>query len=792
MGVKRLNWRALTIGATIGALFCGVLWPRIAWRLDRAALLDRTRSADRGAQINRERSERFLRRFAAAPRVSGDRGLRRGGDLILAELQSIGLRGERRLTLYSADSRGGLAQIAELDNIVVRIRGGAVSGQDRPALLLMAHYDSAPGSPGASDDGAGVTAILATLQALFRAGLIERGPDGARLRGSRLDLIALFTDGEERGLLGARTFLEQDPLAGEIVAVVNLEARGISGPPLLFQYGPSSGSLLRATLGAGVVQMHSFSNALFPILPYGTDYQPFLRRGVAGVNLAYIEGPQHYHNALDSLEYIDFAAVFALAEAALASVQKFSTTYKRDDSLELNALAAGALRLMVPESALRLFSALCAIACGWLALRRWRQERPRPWPLIRALSGWLAPWLLFALVALLLWRSAVWLFPALAARSVSGEICTGEWLKWAYLFLMFAAATAWHRWRRKPELDRAAATAALLALTVAAIFSVFVEGAAFAAALPIALGAPLFGLALRAEASRFGFLWALALIPLAFALGLLLSLLHFALALSGVAMFTVLPAAAFVFLLAPVLNQGEGRGPMASWLFLSVGAILLIAGYVLAPAQCPAQNSLMLASDPSGERAQWLSCDGRRDEYLRRTLGAADDAGGLLLGEAPFCWPFGEASTAPAPLPRLPAPTMTRSVQGGVSEILVQSERSAPHLLLVVDHKQPLGVNYKNRRLRLEAGSGLVSAGEGRSLLLLSSSPQPGGPFVLEIRGSYRALTVLDHSPGLPEGMAPPGRQEIPGGRFPWNDGVFVRGTRLGGAGESAPGSQKD
>ena len=60
------------------------------------------------------------------------------------------------------------------------------------AVLLTAHYDAVPRSFGAGDDGVGVAAILETVRALMS------GPPLAN------DLIVLFSDAEEDGLLGIR------------------------------------------------------------------------------------------------------------------------------------------------------------------------------------------------------------------------------------------------------------------------------------------------------------------------------------------------------------------------------------------------------------------------------------------------------------------------------------------------------------------------------------------------------------------------------------------------------------
>ena len=86
----------------------------------------------------------------------------------------------------------------------------------------MAHYDSVPAGPGASDDMAGVAAVLEVARAL------KTGPP------PRNSITFLLEDGEEVGSLGAKLFRDS-PLAAGVRAVVNLEARGTSGPSLMFE-----------------------------------------------------------------------------------------------------------------------------------------------------------------------------------------------------------------------------------------------------------------------------------------------------------------------------------------------------------------------------------------------------------------------------------------------------------------------------------------------------------------------------------------------------------------------------
>ena len=85
---------------------------------------------------------------------------------------------------------------------VTDILAEVVPGEGR-AIVLLAHYDSVPAGPGASDDESGVSIVLETARALRARGGKSLHP-----------VLAVITDGEEAGLLGAQAFLENPALQG--------------------------------------------------------------------------------------------------------------------------------------------------------------------------------------------------------------------------------------------------------------------------------------------------------------------------------------------------------------------------------------------------------------------------------------------------------------------------------------------------------------------------------------------------------------------------------------------------
>ena len=157
------------------------------------------------------------------------------------------------------------------------------------AIILMAHYDSVPAGPGASDDQSSVATILETVRALQARGMKTQHP-----------ILALITDGEEAGLLGAAAFLDNPALKSRVGAVINVEARGNQGPSSLFQTSPGDGPLI--DLYARSVPNYATSSlfaVVYKFLPNDTDLTLFINQGFTSFNFAFIGRLAHYHTALD-------------------------------------------------------------------------------------------------------------------------------------------------------------------------------------------------------------------------------------------------------------------------------------------------------------------------------------------------------------------------------------------------------------------------------------------------------------------------------------------------------------
>jgi hypothetical protein len=226
-------------------------------------------------------------------------------DRLIAEMRAIGLT--PRVTddfACNAQRRSRAISCARVRNLVATI-GPAVGRH----LLLVSHYDSTFAGPGAADDGIGVATMLEVA---------------ANLRGRTLQrpVTFLFNEGEELGLLGARAFLERDPLAARVDTAINLEARGVSGPAIMFETSrPNAAAIALYRAAAARPVANSLSTDLYALIPNSTDVAVFDARPWTILNFAVIGNETRYHSAGDTLASLDRRSLQHMGEQALAATE---------------------------------------------------------------------------------------------------------------------------------------------------------------------------------------------------------------------------------------------------------------------------------------------------------------------------------------------------------------------------------------------------------------------------------------------------------------------------------------
>lgn len=299
---------------------------------------------------------------ARSPHPVGSAAIETARRYLIDELTELGL--ELDLQTIEAPDVYGTGDTVDVVNVIAWIPGNAHT----KAVVLMAHYDTFPTSPGANDNTAAVATLLETARAL------RAGPALAN------DIVFLFTDAEEpSGRLGARSFAAVPGLVDRLGIVVNFEANGSTGASLLVETsGPESWLIDQHASAAPHPAAFSFLPETVRLLgEIGTDFDVFRDAGVAGLHFAYLRGSPIYHTQADDIASVDPGAVQHHGSHALAIAKHFG-------NLDLDAIpsSTGGVYFTLGRFVVRypaawsLPFALGAIAVWVLALSAWRRPVP--------------------------------------------------------------------------------------------------------------------------------------------------------------------------------------------------------------------------------------------------------------------------------------------------------------------------------------------------------------------------------------------------------------------------------
>jgi hypothetical protein len=257
-------------------------------------------------EFSAARAMRDVREIAKQPHPLGSAENDRVREYLIGRLRELGANPEVQTPTVARHSPSGPDTWAVVNNIMAKIPGTNPTG----AMMMVAHYDTVPSSPGAGDNAASVAAILETLRAL------KAGP------AIRNDLVVLFTDGEELGLLGAKGFVETSPALQKIKLVLNLEMRGDYGPSAMFQT-KSDNSWLAAR--GPIAPKSSFAESLDRTISSETDLNVFLDARIDGITFGAIRGITRYHTNLDNADLLDQRSLQDHGKYALSMAHGFGT-----------------------------------------------------------------------------------------------------------------------------------------------------------------------------------------------------------------------------------------------------------------------------------------------------------------------------------------------------------------------------------------------------------------------------------------------------------------------------------
>jgi hypothetical protein len=690
-----------------------------------------------------------------------------------------------------------------VENIV-----GVLPGRDRslPAVALMAHYDSVPGSTGASDDAAGVSSALEIVRAIKARGVPAR------------DVILLITDGEEAGLLGADAFFRADPLARRVGFVINMEARGSAGRVQMFQTGAGNGGAIRLmTATAKRPVASSLTGFIYEHMPNDTDFTVSKRAGVPGLNYAFIGDQFDYHSPSSVPATQDLGTLQDMGDQVLgpAAAAAFSPTLPARTPDLVYSQAPGGITLAYPPAIGWLVLAAAAGLIAWGVVRARRHE-PFPWlDLARgagaalfavatgaavmhaarqatgAAMGYLQQRFLLAQAPR--WELALMLLGVGVVLLTAAQMARGK--RWLIALLPLAAGLASFAMNTGDKIGLAeGVVGALLALAVfgrpasragswtgvlllglalALAAQAEAPAAAFVLAWPLAWAA--LAAAATASAAHRG-IGSILLLALFAAVGLAFagSLAHAAYLSLDLPELLCLPLLMGAIVVWPLAQTEEGAPPARL-----LGPVLILAGLAVTAsvrfnhpydARHPQLTDVAYEVDQDTHQAWRTSFAPERTAWSDAVL----TAGGGKLGKRKSGLRGQLADAAPAPYVETPAPQITfgRDAQG-----------------LVTLHVQPPpGARTIDLKLNCDTAATLVGVGG----VAVRKSLKPGRDFILRWSAAQRGfdLTIRPGGPGKltvgysatiehwPAGVAPLPPLPRTLMAFDVSGSTFVEGTR--------------
>jgi hypothetical protein len=684
-------------------------------------------------------------------------------DRIIERLTSYGYAVDVQRT-FACRAHGGMC--APVENIITRLPGS--DGAAR-AVMLTSHYDSRGAGPGAADAGAAVAAILEVARIIRSEAPFHN------------DVILLLTDGEEAGLLGAEAFVAEHPWAADVGVVINLEARGTSGPSIMFETSENNRWLVREFARAVRRPVaNSLTYDVYRLLPNDTDATVYKREGIAAINFAFIGELAHYHTALDDIAQLNERTVQHHGDNALAMVRRFANSRlepQPGDAVYADFFGVALLHWpaawTLPAAVLFL---LTVIACSLMLIRRAQLQ-------ISALF-----WAL--LVTVLALAAAVGLgfgIGTLLTRVTGRPGVLHAWPGPALLALWLGAVTlvlsAGTFVARRAGFWALFAASWLVITLLAAAMAARLPGASVVLFIPAAVGATAMAIAVFGgpEIRRYADVAAIAaalgtgfsLIPLALLLysAFLLQLPFAISAVIGIAALPLLPLLAT----RPSAMRVQRIGLACAAVVAGAAIVLslLVPGY---STHRPRPMNMVYAQE--GERAWWAV---RGLDITAASLPADMHQVAPFTDDLPPALPpTGRGPSAPATPLELPQPALELlsfqplDESGGVSLMLgMEPTRQGNRMAIVA----PVGSRL---RVHQRPVNGLRSIVPGSTTWIILGVPSDG--IMLEIAlpaGATREVIAYDFAPGLPPAASALVRSR-PATAVPFGDGdVTVTSARL-------------
>ena len=235
------------------------------------------------------------------------------------------------INIGQSGRRAGISTYFEGNNIIVYIRGSEDDSGEwwapipytprsprQGGVMVNAHFDSVSTGYGATDDGVGVITALQLIKYFTTPGNTPKK-----------GVIALFNNGEEDGLYGARAFLSH-PMASFVRTFLNLEGAGAGGRATLFRSTDTEVTRAYAKAKNPFGSVVSADGFAMGFVRSETDYVVFRAEGYRGLDVAFWEPRSQYHTNEDDAKHTSKDSLWHMLSASVETM-KYLTSDAGDE-----------------------------------------------------------------------------------------------------------------------------------------------------------------------------------------------------------------------------------------------------------------------------------------------------------------------------------------------------------------------------------------------------------------------------------------------------------------------------
>ena len=310
---------------------------------------------------------------------------------------------------------------------------GRLPGKTPREIIVGAHIDSAsPEIPGANDDGSGVATIIELARVLAQE------PHDATL-------VFVAFCGEESGLIGSKSFVEQYPL-GNVALMLQLDMVSNDSPLLLF-IDTKKSQAPAWLVSASIDVFHSlgYRNIKYPVFFQSlnnalggatSDHAPFLEKGIPAIGFVTDIGfPIHTPN--DSMEYFEPAGLERSGRLIIELIRKFDGGQPDTKVGHYMLVMVGERPLYIPLVWLKVLIVL-SLGIGFVAFVRlyrmrklsvnWEEDK-------RAKKSW-PKLLVFNLIIIVAMLCSIWLMQRVSGQRTPWYAHPDPYVFYAFLFFI--------------------------------------------------------------------------------------------------------------------------------------------------------------------------------------------------------------------------------------------------------------------------------------------------------------------------------------------------------------------